>query len=122
MRASIRALKQAHKMRLIEIAAEAPSTVPNFTDYNTTQRREAIKILVGGDEKIAEIEVDLSECQSVLDEANANLDHHKLGIGALTARMTELGGLLHFYAEAKHAQTAQRSNPQVDTPESESQA
>lgn len=103
-KAQIRGLKQTIEDRRRDIAAEAPSAAGYPSGVQA--RRDFVKLLVESDGAVSAAEDMIAVCQSVLEDAQAELRHHELGLSVLTARMTELGGLLHFYAEAKSAQTA----------------
>jgi hypothetical protein len=118
-RTGIRRLKQQIADRRTEILTEAPLTVPNYMDLNTTQKRDAIKILVSGDAVCNQLEDEMDDVQSALEQAQAEIKYHEQGLFVFTARMTELGGLLNFYAEVKAAQTAQRQQQKNTTAQAE---
>lgn len=100
----MRARKRLIDDRKLELASAAP-LMPGWPDKGVTAQRDFIKQVVADDDKLRELEASVAECQSAIEEAQSQVRHHELGIGFLTARLTELGGLLHFYAEAKAAET-----------------
>lgn len=110
LRRKIRGHKQRIEDRKMEVATEAPSH-PDYPPDGVTKQRDFLKVLLGNDQ-------DLSDLESALDAMTSDLEHHtslvkhqELRLYALTARMNELGGLLNFYAVAKSAETQVQHEP-----------
>lgn len=99
----LRATRRNLEDRKRHITAEAPS----FSDWpdKVTPQREYLKRLIDNDAECLKLERSIEELQAAHDEYKSTARHHELGINALSARMTELGGLLTFYAEVKRAET-----------------
>lgn len=112
----IRTFRMQLKDRAAVIAADAPSQ--SGYPSGVQARREFIKLLISVDTETESLEDRIAECQATLEDAQADLKHHELGLHVLTARMTELGGLLQFYAVAKTTQISQSvdmsTRPQVE--------
>lgn len=101
-RGELRANKQSLEDRKLEVATEAPS-LAGYPE-GVQARRDWTKLLIVNDEKIVKYEQQIAHLQTVLEDYQSQVKHHELGLHVLTARMTELGGLLMFYAAAKQAE------------------
>lgn len=88
-----------------EARAEAPSQIQFFDSLSVKERDQAVRDFIANSPKVTSVEQDIRSFQGDLDRAEGELKHHELGLKVLSSRMTELGGLLHFYAEVKRAET-----------------
>lgn len=104
LRSEIRGCKQRIEDRKMEVATEAPST-EGYPADGVQKQRDFVKILQGGDEQIADLESQSDDLHRQIETQQAIVKHQDLRLYATTARMNELGGLLHFYAEAKAAES-----------------
>ncbi len=102
LRGSIRGMKQRIEDRKLEVASEAPSSQGYPLD-GVTKQRDFLKQLQAADKELSDLESKLDADQALLDHAEIGRKHQELRLFACTARMTELGGLLQFYAVAKAA-------------------
>jgi chromosome segregation ATPase len=107
IRNSIRTHKQRIEDRKFEVTTEAPS-VEGYPD-GVQARRDFVKVLLANDEQLGDLESTLDHLNSRLEHVSAEVKRHELALHVLVARMTELGGLLQFYAVAKQAE----ANPLV---------
>ena len=78
-----------------------------FPEMKVTPFRDHMKAAYESDERLSSLRADLAAAESSRDEAKADMDHHSLGVHAMTARMHELAGLLQFYSAAKLASKSQ---------------
>lgn len=99
----LRSTRRELEDRKREITNLAPQSF-NWPDKVTPQK-EFIKRAIDNDEECLRMERSIEELQAAHDEYKSTARHHELGINALSARMTELGGLLTFYSEVKRAET-----------------
>jgi hypothetical protein len=106
IKSRVRELKGLLTDREHELRSEAPS-VPDFPTA-IQAKRDFVKLMIESDTTCTSLVTHLAECQSMLEDAQADVKYHELGVTVLSARLTELGGLLHFYAAAKEAQTAKQ--------------
>lgn len=102
LRRSIRGFKQAIDDRKMVIATEAPSH-KDWPD-GVQKQRDFTKVLYAMDENLGDLESSLDAAQADLDHSENARKHQEQVLYAVTARMNELGGLLHFYAAAKDAE------------------
>ncbi len=102
--AQIRSLKSEIQSVEIDVTAEERGDNP---DMKVTAFREHLKNVFESHLGLRDLRSNLAAAESARDEAKADMDHHALGVGALTARMSELAGLLQFYSAAKLATLAQ---------------
>jgi signal transduction histidine kinase len=112
----VRAAKSDLDDQKRDIIARAPAMDGYPT--NKTAQREFVKLLIEVDPDCIELQQTIADCQASLDDAQSDVKHHEIGLSVLSSRMAELGGLLHFYAAAKEAQTAQQRVQHNDTQES----
>lgn len=96
----IRYVEQQIATREGEIVAEQRGEHP---DMKIMEFKQHIAAVMATDEKAVELNTSLAEEKDIRDAAKADMQHHELGLQALTARMNELAGLLEFYAAAKQA-------------------
>ena len=96
----IRYTEQQIAAREGEIVAEQRGDHP---DMKIMEFKQHVATVMSADEKAVELNTAMAEEKDARDAAKADMQHHELGLGAITARMNELAGLLHFYAAAKEA-------------------
>jgi uncharacterized coiled-coil DUF342 family protein len=65
------------------------------------QRSKFVKDFITSHPEVVNLRGEIESAKNRRDEAEADVRHLALVIGARTARMNELGGLLNFYAAAK---------------------
>jgi uncharacterized coiled-coil DUF342 family protein len=65
------------------------------------QRSKFVKDFITSYPEVVNLRGEIESAKNRRDEAEADVRHLALVIGARTARMNELGGLLNFYAAAK---------------------
>lgn len=106
LRSNLRGLKNDLEAHKIELLNQGAAMWPNDS---VTARREKTKSLIASDGEHTRLEEAITECQFDLESAEADVRHHELGLHVLTARMTELGGLLNFYAEVKREITMRQT-------------
>jgi hypothetical protein len=94
----IRDIEERITDREAEITSDERGANP---DMKITAFKEHLKVAFANDSVHQALVAELANSQNVRDGHDADMRHHELGIRALTARMTELGGLLEFYAAAK---------------------
>ena len=96
----LRASLEMHK-------ANARTLAPSMQGWpeKVKEQEQFIRDVVTRDNQVVYFETQIIVHQNKLDEAEADERHHRLGLEVLSSRMTELGGLLHFYAEVKRAET-----------------
>lgn len=76
--------------------------VGEYSELSDTARNRIVKTKVHDDAEHRRLRSEERALQSRLDLVDGSLTHHERGIGALSSRMVELGGLLNFYAAAKN--------------------
>lgn len=116
----LRATRRELEDRKRNITNLAPQSV-NWPDKVTPQK-EFIKRAIDNDEECLRLERSIEELQAAHDEYKSTARHHELGIHALSARMTELGGLLTFYSEVKRAETTSQISPNKSNTQEEGTA
>ena len=96
---------------------------PSYFDWpdKIGAQKEFVKKVIDNDNEVSNLEIEIDELQGDVDGLKSAIRHHELGINALAARMTELGGLLHFYAEVKRAETSPTSITSPASPVSPTQ-
>jgi hypothetical protein len=92
----LRVLHEALEMELLRVATDHAPNIP--MGATKTDARESTKQAQNQDIKVQAIRQEIARLESDRASAEADLKHHALGIQVLTARMTELGGLLSFYS------------------------
>jgi hypothetical protein len=102
---SLRITERQITDRNMELVTEQRGLQP---ELKVTAFREHMKVVAAEDDTMVGLQSQLEDDKTERDEAKADMEHHELGLRALTARMHELAGLLEFYATAKSAQTAQK--------------
>lgn len=115
----LRTLKAQIEDAKHNVRTVAPSEVDFWDSMSQKDRDQAIKDKIADSDYITELEKRVREHQASLDTAESEARHHELGLKVLSSRMTELGGLLSFYAEVKRAETdapvyIHEVSPQVD--------
>lgn len=98
---AIRSYESGMADRVATLVAEQRGLNP---DMKVTAFREHMKAVEADDEAMKVFHTSLALAKDERDEAEQEMRHHELGLRALTARMTELAGLLEFYAAAKAQQ------------------
>lgn len=88
--------------REFEVMTETPAKYQNASD---TAMRRYVKEEQEQDYRLRQLRSELHQVQLDLDNVEADVLRHSRALDVLTARMTELGGLLQFYAVVKQAQT-----------------
>lgn len=101
--AAIRAAELLMADREAEIVNEERGKHP---DMKITEFKLHVKTVSQTDPIYAEHEEIVHAQKAVKETMEQEMRHHELGVRAATARMTELGGLLEFYAASKRAATA----------------
>lgn len=98
--AQIRMIKSKVQSLTMDITSDERG---KFPDMKPTPFRDHVRTVVEDHPELSALRSDMAEAESARDQAKADLDHHALGLGAITARMNELAGLLTFYSAAKAA-------------------
>lgn len=117
-----KSLIREHKRSIEDLKHEITALAPSLEGWpdKIMAQKDFIKLQIAESAEIQKHESTLASYQSEMEDAIAEARHHELGIGVLSARLVELGGLLHFYAESKHAETARHmsntsASPHVNT-------
>ncbi len=96
----IRYLEEQIAVREAAIVTEQRGEHP---DMKIMEFKQHVATLLASDPDAMQHATDLREEKDTKERAEQDMRHHELGLRALTARMTELAGLLEFYAAAKQA-------------------
>lgn len=96
----LRASLDMHKMNARNLAPSMENWPEKVKD-----QEQFVRDVVARDTQVQYFETQIVVQHNNLDEAESDERHHRLGLEVLSSRMTELGGLLHFYAEVKRAET-----------------
>lgn len=98
---SVRNLRERLADEEARLTLEARGENP---DLSATAFERQLRLLLQEDEGLRSIRRQILEAQAVLDETEAEYRVLDRRIDVATARLVELGGLLHFYAAARSSQ------------------
>lgn len=93
----------------MELVTLAPQMWPHDS---ATARKEKLKLHMANDPDLRELDHKIDVCKFELDSAESEARHHELGLNVLSARMNQLGGVMHYYAEVKREITETTIQPQ----------
>lgn len=89
--------------REVELTAEQRA---EYHELSATAFEKVIRGALQTDSQMKALRAELRESQARVDQAEADIREAEMTIRMLSARMTELGGLLTFFASAKNASNA----------------
>jgi hypothetical protein len=109
----LRAVREEISDRKLELASD-----PAAAGSSHAERERNLKALVSADHTVRTLQAQEADLMATVDMADAELKHHEVGLRVLAARMTELGGLLQFYASRKPHQAVVQPIPAPPRPPS----
>lgn len=92
------------KVRITDREAELTSdlTAVHADVKTVTERNKLVKEGIQKDPQVQDMKSELDDLEATRDMVSADIARHEQGCHVLAARMTELGGLLNFYAAARN--------------------
>lgn len=96
---AIRRLKSAIADRERDLTSDL--TAEHADAKTATERNRLVKEGLRADARLQDLRSELDELQATQDLLDGEVKLHETGLHVLAARMSELGGLLQFYAGAR---------------------